>query len=213
MFLFSILDFNASTSSSPSTQPSTPHQVNSVYNISSESQSSDEGDRLAAQKSTSSQTTPPPPDVDEYNYLYYYDPKNLESTSSDGIKKIETKSDSPRPSTSKSSAPITPLIKLDEEWEIMFARAEGLYAYGHTNEACVLGVKLVDQILKNPPNFIIELPQSALKGKRKKVCTLKFCEMNTSLIFIFYFRLIQSVISCLYWHQKYYKNAIFCVPF
>jgi len=159
---------NATTSSSSSTQPSTPHQVNSEYNVSSESQSSDEGDRLAAQKSTSSQTTSPP-DVDEYNYLYYYDPKNLASTSSEGIKKTETKSDTPRPSTSKASAPITPLIKLDEEWEIMFARAEGLYAYGHTNEACVLCVKLVDQFLQNPPNFIIELPPPIVKGKRKKI--------------------------------------------
>jgi hypothetical protein len=94
----------------------------------------------------------------------------LASTSSEGIKKTETKSDTPRPSTSKASAPITPLIKLDEEWEIMFARAEGLYAYGHTNEACVLCVKLVDQFLQNPPNFIIELPPPIVKGKRKKVC-------------------------------------------
>lgn len=166
-----VLDFNASTSSSSSTQPGTPLQVNSTCNTSSESQSSDEGDRSAAQKSTSSQTTPPPPDVDEYNFLYYYDSKNLASTSSDSAKNIsETKiSDAQRPSTSKATAPITPLIKLDAEWETMFSRAEGLYAYGHTNEACVLCVKLVDQFLKSPPNFIIELPPPIIKGKRKKV--------------------------------------------
>jgi len=144
-----------------------------MSNTSSESQSSDEGDRTAAQKSTSSQTTPPIADVvDEYNFLYYYDPKNLASTSSDSPKKIpDTKpSDIQRPSTSKASAPITPLVKLDAEWETMFARAEGLYGYGHTEEACVLCVKLVDQFLKNPPNFIIELPPPIIKGKRKKVC-------------------------------------------
>lgn len=165
-----ISDFNASTSSSSSTEPSTPHQANSVCNTSSESQSSDEGDRSAAQKSTSSQTTPPS-DVDEYNFLYYYDAKNLASTSSDSAKKTpEVKtSDVQRPSTSKASVPITPLVKLDAEWETMFSRAEGLYAYGHTNEACVLCVKLVDQFLKNPPNFIIELPPPIIKGKRKKV--------------------------------------------
>lgn len=166
MYSFLILDLNASTSSS-CPQPNTTHQVNSVYNISSESINED--DRLAAQKSTSSQTTPP---LDDEYYLYYYDTKNLASTSSDGIKKTENKSDTLEPSTSKVSTPITPLIKLDEEWEIMFARAEGLYAYGHTNEACVLCVKLVDQFLLNPPNFIIDLPSSVLKGKRKKVCTL-----------------------------------------
>lgn len=128
---------------------------------------------MAAQKSTSSQTTPSPPDVDEYNFLYYYDPKNLASTSSDFTNKTtETKTCDAhlRPSTSKGSAPITPLVKLDAEWETMFARAEGLYGYGHTNEACVLCVKLVDQFLQNPPNFIIELPPPIIKGKRKKVC-------------------------------------------
>ncbi|XP_025198718.1 zinc finger SWIM domain-containing protein 8-like [Melanaphis sacchari] len=162
----SCANFNASTSSSSSTLPSTPHQINSTCNTSSESQSSDEGDRTAAQKSTSSQTTPPP-DVDEYNFLYYYDPKHLASTSSDPVKKT---SDDQIPSTSKTStAPITPLVKLDAEWETMFARAEGLYGYGHTNEACVLCVKLVDQFLQNPPNFIIEIPPSMIKGKRKKI--------------------------------------------
>lgn len=164
---------NASTSSSSSTQPSTPNQINSVCNTSSESQSSDEGDRSAAQKSTSSQTTTPPlQDVDDYNFLYCYDSKNLASTSSNNGKKIpENKtSDVQRPTTSKASAPITPLVKLDEEWEKMFLRAEGLYGYGHTKEACILCVKLVDQFLNNPPNFIIELPPPIIKAKRKKVC-------------------------------------------
>jgi len=138
--------------------------------------SSDEGDRTAAQKSTSSQTTPPPVEIDEYNFLYYYDPKNLASTSSASPKKTSDSktSDAQRPSTSKVSAPITPLMKLDAEWEIMFARAEGLYGYGHTEEACILCVKLVDQFLKNPPNFIIDLPPPIIKGKRKKVCVLVF---------------------------------------
>lgn len=166
-----ILDFNASTSSSSSTQPSTPHQVNSVSNTSSESLSSDEGDQMAAQKSTSSQTTPPPQDVDEYNFLYYYDAKNLASTLSleSSKKTSESKTDVQRPSTSKASTPIVPIVKLDAEWETMFARAEGLYAFGHTNEACVLCVKLVDQFLENPPNFIVDLPPPIIKGKRKKV--------------------------------------------
>lgn len=108
--------------------------------------------------------------MDEYNFLYYYDPKTLASTSSlENTKKTpETKTfDVHQPSTSK--AHIAPLVKLDTEWEIMFARAEGLYAYGHTNEACVLCVKLVEQFLQNPPNFIVEVPLSVIKGKRKKV--------------------------------------------
>lgn len=209
---------NASGSSLSGTEPNTPHQVSSICNTSSESQSSDEGDRTAVQKSTSSQTTPPPPDVDEYNFLYYYDPKNLASTSMDSTKKT---SDAQRPSTSKESASITPLIKLDAEWETMFARAEGLYGYGHTKEACILGVKLVDQFLQNPPNFIIELPPPIIKGKRKKVYTfdLEIKMIYNLLEYIIYtilnycFRLIQSVISCLHWRQKFYRNVIFCVTF
>ncbi|VVC41169.1 Hypothetical protein CINCED_3A020249 [Cinara cedri] len=169
--LASCTNLNASTSSSSSTQPGTPLQINSVSNTSSESQSSDEGDRSAAQKSTSSQTTPPPQDVDDYNFLYNYDSKNLASKSSDHNKKIldVKSSDIQRPSTSKTSEPITPLVKLDEEWDIMFSRAEGLYAYGHTSEACVLCVELVDQFLKNPPNFIFDIPQPSIKAKRKKI--------------------------------------------
>jgi len=208
-----ILDLNASTSSSSSTQPSTPHQVNSTCNT-SESQSSDEGDRTAAQKSTSSQTTAPP-DMDEYNFLYLYNPKDLTSAISSDFKTMKDL-DHQIPSTSKIPAtPITPLVKLDAEWETMFARAEGLYGYGHTNEACVLCVKLVDQFLKNPPNFIIEIPPSMIKGKRKKV----YIKINSNifslyqLIINFYIRLIRSVITCQHWHQKFYKSAIFCAQF
>lgn len=99
----------------------------------------------------------------------------MASTSSDSVKKTP---DDQIPSTSKTSAaPITPLVKLDAEWETMFARAEGLYGYGHTNEACILCVKLVDQFLKNPPNFIIEIPPSMIKGKRKKVY-IQFIKIN-----------------------------------
>jgi len=169
-----ILDLNASTSSSSSTQPSTPHQINSTCNTSSESQSSDEGDRTAAQKSTSSQTITPP-DIDEYDFLYIYKTKDKASapvTAPDFVVQSIKDLDHQVPSTSKiPAASNTPLVKLDAEWEIMFARAEGLYGYGHTNEACVLCVKLVDQFLKNPPNFIIDIPPSMIKGKRKKVNT------------------------------------------
>lgn len=167
-----ILDFNASTSSSSSTQPSTPHQVNSTCNTSSESQSSDEGDRTAAQKSTSSQTNKVQ-QISGYDLVYLYKPRDLTSpTVSDFVVKTMKDLDQQIPSTSKIPAePITPLVKLDAEWETMFARAEGLYGYGHTNEACVLCVKLVDQFLKNPPNFIIDIPLSMIKGKRKKVYT------------------------------------------
>ncbi|XP_050442654.1 zinc finger SWIM domain-containing protein 8 homolog isoform X2 [Adelges cooleyi] len=162
---------STSSSSTSTTQPSSPQQVAKPLSSSSESQSSDEGDRLAVQKSTSSQTTPPPQDGDDCHYLYYCNPKKLPSTSSDSIK-IAQEVNAPdiyQPSTSKSMTATTPLIKLDSEWETMFARAEGLYAYGHTKEACVLGVELVDKFLKNPPDFIIDVPPPIIKGKRRKI--------------------------------------------
>lgn len=58
-----------------------------------------------------------------------------------------------------------------DPWEILFARAEGLHAHGHSKEACTLGVKLAEQLLDNPPDLMIDVPQVMSKGKRKKVCT------------------------------------------
>lgn len=51
----------------------------------------------------------------------------------------------------------------------MFARAEGLHAHGHNREACILGAKLAEELLENPPNLMLELPPVVTKGKRKKV--------------------------------------------
>lgn len=56
-----------------------------------------------------------------------------------------------------------------DPWEILFARAEGLHAHGHNREACLLGVKLAEQLLENPPDLMVELPPIQTKGKRKKV--------------------------------------------
>lgn len=79
---------------------------------------------------------------------------------------------------------------------MLFARAEGLHAHGHSKEACILGelvlkldfkvetifkmwftilltnfqlagVKLAEELLANPPNLMIEVPQlPKKKGKR-----------------------------------------------
>lgn len=57
----------------------------------------------------------------------------------------------------------------DDPWDILFARAEGLHAHGHGLEACTLAVRLALELLANPPNLMIELPQIPTKGKRRKV--------------------------------------------
>lgn len=58
---------------------------------------------------------------------------------------------------------------LEDPWEILFARAEGLHAHGHAREACILGVRLAEEMLANPPDLMIELPSLPAKGKRRKV--------------------------------------------
>ncbi|KAG8224311.1 hypothetical protein J437_LFUL007252 [Ladona fulva] len=50
------------------------------------------------------------------------------------------------------------LCRVEDSWEILFARAEGLHAHGHGWEACTLGVKLAEELLANPPNLMVELP-------------------------------------------------------
>lgn len=66
--------------------------------------------------------------------------------------------------------PATPVVLGPKDpYEIMFARAEGLHAHGHNREACILGAKLAEELLENPPNLMLELPPVVTKGKRKKV--------------------------------------------
>uniref|UniRef100_A0A146L3I4 Zinc finger SWIM domain-containing protein KIAA0913 n=1 Tax=Lygus hesperus TaxID=30085 RepID=A0A146L3I4_LYGHE len=100
---------------------------------------------------------------DEF-FVYYYDPKTVEKEGASGpscSSKDEKKEGEEKPST-----PVVPGPK--DPWEIMFARAEGLHAHGHNREACILGVKLAEELLENPPNLMVELPPVLAKGKRKK---------------------------------------------
>ena len=61
------------------------------------------------------------------------------------------------------------LKPLDDPLEILFARAEGLHAHGHSAEACELGVQLASELLANPPDLLVELPPVITKaGKKKK---------------------------------------------
>lgn len=41
-----------------------------------------------------------------------------------------------------------------DAWEILFARAEGLYAHGHSAEARRLGVRLARELLARPPELV-----------------------------------------------------------
>ncbi|XP_053949230.1 zinc finger SWIM domain-containing protein 8 homolog, partial [Anastrepha ludens] len=58
----------------------------------------------------------------------------------------------------------------EDAWDILLARAEGLHAHGHGREACILAVRLAEEMLANPPNLMVELPQiPKRKGKNKNV--------------------------------------------
>lgn len=58
----------------------------------------------------------------------------------------------------------------DDPWDILFARAEGLHAHGHGREACMLGVKLAEELLANPPDLMIDIPPiPKRKGKKQQV--------------------------------------------
>ncbi|CAG9765145.1 unnamed protein product [Ceutorhynchus assimilis] len=57
--------------------------------------------------------------------------------------------------------------KCEDPWDTLFARAEGLHAHGHSKEACILGVKLAEELLANPPNLMVEVPQIPKKKGKK----------------------------------------------
>ena len=62
------------------------------------------------------------------------------------------------------------LKRLEDPSEILFARAEGLHAHGHVQEASKLAVRLAEELLANPPNLMLDLPHpSTNRNKRKKV--------------------------------------------
>lgn len=50
-------------------------------------------------------------------------------------------------------------------FQILFARAEGLHAHGHTQEACRLAKQLAEEMLNNPPDLSQETPPQTAKGR------------------------------------------------
>lgn len=102
---------------------------------------------------------------DEY-HVYYYDPKAV--AGSNGASGKDFKNHSQAASTPNASTILGNLTKTEDPWDILFARAEGLYAHGHTKEACILGVQLGEELLANPPNLMIDEPPMHVKGKKKK---------------------------------------------
>ena len=99
---------------------------------------------------------PPPADPQDYR-VYFYDPKvPLASLASD---------------SSKEEVDIFKnLRKLEDAWEILFMRAEGIHAHGYQSHAAEMAVRLAGDMLKNPPDLITDAPPIAMKGKKRRVC-------------------------------------------
>lgn len=108
---------------------------------------------------------------DEYT-LYYYDTKAAVTLQQQHA--IENKIRLEQQQLHHQNANKYPLFSnlkpTEDAWDILFARAEGLHAHGHGREACILGVRLAEEMLANPPNLMIELPPPPKrKGKKQNV--------------------------------------------
>merc|ERR1719186_1894739 len=99
---------------------------------------------------------PPPADPQDYR-VYFYDPKvPVTNSSNDGSKEeIDI---------------FKNLRNLEDPWEILFMRAEGIHAHGYQSHACEMAVRLALDMLKNPPDLISDAPPLSLKGKKRRVC-------------------------------------------
>lgn len=108
--------------------------------------------RLSKDESTSSSNSESPQSGDEY-HVYFYNSKDVSSVNY-SAQNISPKIDDTEDKTTVFSS----LRKCDDPWDVLFARAEGLHAHGHSREACILGVKLAEELLMNPPDLMIEIP-------------------------------------------------------
>lgn len=50
--------------------------------------------------------------------------------------------------------------------QVLFARAEALHAHGHSHEACMLAIRLAEELLASPPNLTLEPPPQTGRGKK-----------------------------------------------
>ncbi|XP_063237726.1 zinc finger SWIM domain-containing protein 8 homolog isoform X2 [Bacillus rossius redtenbacheri] len=176
-------DFSLAMAPDPAAAASAPRQVREEPAMppasplaldgdsdSSGSTGSPRGDREASRRPSKdeSSNSDSQQSGDEY-HVYYYDPKALacHAGNAEKLKAPEAKQDEPGSPLSSASV-FANLKKMEDPWEILLARAEGLHAHGHGREACTLAVQLAEELLANPPDLMIELPPMPTKNKRKK---------------------------------------------
>lgn len=108
------------------------------------------------------------------NYeVYYYDAKE----SSSGKSNDANAGKSDKPDIFKNLR-----TSIDDPFEVLFMRAEGIYAHGYHSHACKMAIALAQDMLRSPPNLtmaaaphpiVVTTPQSenpnGAKGKKKRV--------------------------------------------
>ena len=127
------------------------------------------------------QIAPPPADPQDYR-VYFYDPKvPISNTANDG---------------SKEEIDIFKNVRqLEDPWEILFMRAEGIHAHGYQTHACDMAVQLALDMLKNPPDLISDAPPLALKGKKKRVCAASHHITHTASLTLTHCAFLCTVLS------------------
>ena len=124
---------------------------------------------------------PPPADPQDYR-VYFYDPKvPLASLASDA---------------SKEEIDIFKNLRtLEDPWEILFMRAEGIHAHGYQSHACEMAVRLALDMLKNPPDLITDAPPLAMKGKKRRVCAASHQITHTASLTLQHCAFLCTVLS------------------
>ncbi|XP_039277484.1 zinc finger SWIM domain-containing protein 8 isoform X2 [Nilaparvata lugens] len=122
--------------------------------------------RLSKDDSLSSSNSDSQQSGDEYN-VYFFDPKTMGPSNGTG-RGQSSDSNAKQDTWNETELALENMKGSTDPYEILFARAEGLHAHGHSKEACTLGVELAENLLANPPDLMIELPPILSKGKRKK---------------------------------------------
>lgn len=116
--------------------------------------------RASKDESTFSSNSDSPQSGDEYN-MYFYNTKEADLLNATKEPKTPDGSDG-KPTI------FANLKRSDDPWDVLFARAEGLHAHGHSREACLLGVTLAEELLANPPDLMIDIPPiPKRKGKKQ----------------------------------------------
>ncbi|XP_059097624.1 zinc finger SWIM domain-containing protein 8-like [Tigriopus californicus] len=94
----------------------------------------------------------------EQYQVYFYDPKLP-------VKMISSAPGAAdQAGTHPNGTPLSPVVdvfrnlrpKIEDPWEVLYMRAEGIHAHGYQSEACKMAVHLAHDLLKHPPDLLLE---------------------------------------------------------